>query len=1533
MAGGLGRILVGGKDRGAGFALSARVVVTANHVVRGCKDKRVTYVPASGVAVDAERVQSDDGHDAAVLWLAGDAVEFLTVAAPVAGGRWQVASPPLDGNDPELHGVISTARMTIVNAGGNPVEVAQLTADEQLGSYEGYSGSAVLDPARSAVLALLVEQKPVRTAAAPSQLGARPEASNVLYAVPIGDIIAACGLPVRPARPLRFTVGLPPPAVLPRPGLLDKAVGRIAGTADGDAGPVLVLLRGAGGAGKTVLAYQLARDPRVWAAFPDGIIMVRAGQPATAETVTRQLQEYVGQLNTNLADALEGQRLLVIVDDVWDDGLLATLRTGLPGSVAVLATTRGVFVPGCAVIDVGAVSREQAIAILAGGTPRSAELDQVLGDLAETLFHWALLLNLAAAQLRLDDERDPGFGGEDEPPPAEPSGIMEQAKILRQDFLGDPTTLDDDPAVERDGAPARSVDLLIRRSLDWLRPDDQERFRQLSVFPPGAVLRQPVLEDLWGTGPSLTGKGIKLLARAGLVRRAGRNPLTIDLHDLVTAWLHHTCGRPGDTGHRPVHQRLAGLCQQPDGSLGELNRDRAEWLAYHLVHGGSWDALKALPTLGWRSAFLIATGSDGAFLNGLDFYGHAAVASGADPWFHAVRAWLFAAHVRSLIGALPVAVLTAMAVASPVAALTQACQHPEAGEAFGKILGAARDQADIRLLEQALDMARTIPSDSERNRAVAYIATYLAGIDYLAPALTDRAVSVAKTVSDWHRDAALVNIAWGLAKTDPADPDMIGRAVSVAEAISGRLPRDRALGSFAVALAAADPASSQFAERAATLARTLTGQQDRGSTLVSLARELAATDPARAAALIDEAIAVADPLSGEERDETLAGIASQLVAADPGDPQLIERSLMLARTISSQSQLSQTLARIARRLAVTDPHRADGLMDEAVALAESVSDERQRGETLREVALQLAGDPARTEQAVALAQRIPEEFSALGGIVTRIADSDPADPVLVQRAVEVAAAADDYFAWVSIANIAKRLAAANPRDESLVERAAGLAAAIRNDNVRGETLADLAGQLAAVDPPDRGLIDQALRAAGNIPGDMERWQAVTSVARRLAAVDPGRAAVLSDEATTLIDQAIAAAEAKTGESRSKALADIARRLAPVDPGRAASLINQVMNTTATVAGHDTRLVLVQASLAERIAAADPQDPDLTDRALAVVETIPGDAERSKAIRAIAQRLAAAEPRDPAVVSRALAVAGNIADSTKRSSAVGAVAERLAAADPADPALISRARAIAETITGSQARSDALERIDLGVKYYSDPVSAPVMAKLKRLKRPYYRPTPRQVGPEETERAVTAANAIEDEQSRAHALADIAIDLATADPWDPEQIERGVTVARSIPHSGLGSHIRSRAFGTIARRIAAADPRDQVLTERALSVAEFAEYWDQSEELATIAEELATTDPRDQDLIARAETVAGAIREETRRAEVSARIAVMARGKVLEEVARWRQLPLIASLDLLGVYLRYFPDRAAADGVGRAVVAILQELTQPPRTVS
>ncbi len=1029
----MGRVRVGGRDRGAGFALAPGRVVTANHVVRDRGDKPVEYVPAGGEAVGVERVQADVDRDAAVLWLAGGAGEFLTAAAAVRGAEWRVVSPPPGGNDPELHGTVTTVRTTIQKAADQRIEVVQLEVNEQLGDFGGYSGSAVLDSLGRAQ-ALLVEQKPLRTAV---PLGERQAASNVLYAVPVADVITACELAVQLAKPLPFDVELMPQGrqgMVTRPGLLDEAVGRVIAAEGEDSGAGLVLLRGPGGVGKTVLARQVAGDVRVWAEFTDGIIMRRAGQNATADGVARQLQERPDYRDRDLADALARKRLLLIVDDVWDQELLSTLRANLPATVAVLATTRGVFVPGAVAVQVGAVDRDQAIEILARGTPRGDELDRVLGRLAETLFGWALLLTLAAAELHRDDERGWGFGDDDIGRAAvtEPSVLIGRAETLRTEFPDDPTMLDDLKRIPEAApphsiaAPPHSINVMVRRSLDWLGPEQQARFELLAIYPPGAAITQPMLEDLWDTSPTLTRKVISLLLRAGLAQAVRRDPPTIGLHDLVTAWLHHACGRPDDPRHQPVHRRMAGLSLLPDGGPSNLTMDRAEWLAYHLVTAGAWDRLKALPTLRWRRAFLAAAGSDAAFLAGLDHYGHAALAQAPDPVYHAVRAWLFAAHVRTLIGQIPVRLLVAMAqVGDPIAAITQASQHPDADEAVPAVLAAVADRPGIRhLLDRALTLARTIPSDWQRSEALAAIAERLAAVVPSDPALIDQALAVAATIpDDGRRAGTLAGIAERLAAIDPARADaLIDQAVAVAEAIP--LP------------------------------------ERRSGPLAVVAGRLAAIDPARAATLISEALTMAQTIyTDAQRGMALVAIAERLAAVPP-DPALIDQALTVARGIPYDRERGEALAAIAERLAAINPARAATLLDQALTVARTIPGDRERGEALAAIAERLAAinppNPALIDQALTVARTIFDDwqrYGALAAIAGRIAAADPLNPALIDQALTVARTIAPFSGarWRggALAAIAERIAAADPLNPALIDQAL----AVAGESQRSEALA------------------------------------------------------------------------------------------------------------------------------------------------------------------------------------------------------------------------------------------------------------------------------------------------------------------------------------------------------------------------------------------------------------------------------------------------------------------------------------------------
>ena len=180
-------------------------------------------------------------------------------------------------------------------------------------------------------------------------------------------------------------------------------------------------------------------------------------------------------------------------------------------------------------------------------------------------------------------------------------------------------------------APPRSVEVLVHRSLDWLGPEHRALSSCWPSTRPARRSPSPCSRTSGRSRRTRHGKRSGSWSGLALPSRSGSGPA----HDRA-ARPHHRLAAPRTrrprrrsppTGPPATGRAVLSSRWQPRRAHA---KDRAEWLAYHLVAAGAWDRLKALPTLRWRSAFLVATGSDAAFLAGLDHYGHAALAQAPD---------------------------------------------------------------------------------------------------------------------------------------------------------------------------------------------------------------------------------------------------------------------------------------------------------------------------------------------------------------------------------------------------------------------------------------------------------------------------------------------------------------------------------------------------------------------------------------------------------------------------------------------------------------------------------------------------------------------------------------------------------------------------------------------------------------------------------------------------------------------------------------------------------------------------------------
>jgi hypothetical protein len=249
-----------------------------------------------------------------------------------------------------------------------------------------------------------------------------------------------------------------------------------------------VSLVGMGGAGKTILATAIARDPNVQAAFPDGIAWVDAGPQATPT----QLQERLAARLTGktvsfptaeegrhrLAELLASRAFLLVIDDIWDAEALNALNvTGAPQG-ALLFTTRG-----------------RGIARAAGATER--EVDQLTLDQALALLgHWtdtgfdqlppiADRLCLRVGNLALGVALVGGMVKARGAQPRDWQDVMDLLESADIDAIRD--------EYGPDSYKHASVLASITLSIDDLPPAAQERYRELAVFagrgsvPPNAV--------------------------------------------------------------------------------------------------------------------------------------------------------------------------------------------------------------------------------------------------------------------------------------------------------------------------------------------------------------------------------------------------------------------------------------------------------------------------------------------------------------------------------------------------------------------------------------------------------------------------------------------------------------------------------------------------------------------------------------------------------------------------------------------------------------------------------------------------------------------------------------------------------------------------------------------------------------------------------------------------------------------------------------------------------------------------------------
>jgi hypothetical protein len=897
----------------------------------------------------------------------------------------------------------------------------------------------------------------------------------------------------------------------------------------------MVGLVGMGGSGKSILANVLAYDTEVVQAFPDGIVRLELGEHPDLLAQQARLAGLLGdprpilgvergtdRLNEldqgadRLNELLDGARLMLILDNVWDDGYLRAFRLLQPGC-ALLVTTRDQDTLDRAAIPipVGFLPPDQAKELLAAWAGQDpASLPEEASQVADECGGLPLALSIAGGMVA---------GGR--------SWRNVHERLNRADL--------DKLQMSFGGYyPYPNLLRALDAGITGLAAQDRACYLDLAVFNHQGLIPPDVAWWWW------TQAGMDELDAEDLFARLVRCSLvqhdpasdTFTLHDLL---FDYASGELGPDRVRDLHTQMATVFLDRWGGLEErLPKLRAirSWGAVdryglgrcvqHLVAGDHAGTVHHLLAADWPTtpALAGAPRADNAWYLAHEHAGQPAAY--LDDIRHALelaeqatddalrqdepatsiglelRYALITASIVSIAARILPAVLVALVDKqrwTPARALSYARQLPSP-DAKAQVLSGLAPHFLAEELTTALELAHTITKPGSLAQALTSLAPYLPP-DQLAAA-----VELAHTITD---PGSLAQALVGLAPYLP--PDQLAAAAELAQTITDPDSQDRAL--TGLAPYQPEPERRHVLADALTAIRTSTDLDYQVRALTGLAPHL---PPDLLATALEVAHTIADPGS---QVRALTGLAPHL--AEPERRHVLTEALAAIPTITNV--FSQALA-----LAGLAPQLPPDLLAAAVELAHTMTDPYSQVRALTGLAPYLPEPDRAVRQALTA---IPTSAGAFGlsqaEALIGLAPQLPAD--LLTTALEVARAiTDPGYQALALASLAPYLAEPERR-----HALADALAAIRTYNdlaYRARTLVGFTRSLPHL-PPE--LLAAAVEAARAIPAPGEQAGVLADLAPQLP----------SELLTTALDLARAITDP---DSQVRALTGLARHLPEPD---------------------------------------------------------------------------------------------------------------------------------------------------------------------------------------------------------------------------------------------------------------------------------------------------------------------------------------------------------------------------------------------------
>jgi WD40 repeat protein len=404
------------------------------------------------------------------------------------------------------------------------------------------------------------------------------------------------------ARP--WMVPTRPGPVVDRPELFDELLAKVSAPDPGVVG-VTTAVEGAGGFGKTTLAAEVARHPKIDRLFPGGVLWVTVGNNARGAGLSRLvggLCQVLSGRPTTTSDPMtaggilgalldEREPSLLVVDDVWRPAQLAPFLVGGRRCRRLVTTRIAQLVPRHSpTVRVDQMTIPQAARTLALGVRGLSGSSE--RRLLRWTGRWPVLLGLVnAALLELI------VGG------ATADGAADW--VERRLRAAGPAAFDDPEALGDPDDRRRAVAATMAASLELLTADEYDRYLDLVVFPEDVLIPVETLDLLWRTTGLDQESVVRLIQRVARLRLVQSHwtddRQSLGLHDVIRDYLRRST-TPSDLVER--NRRLVDCARRmlptdDSGTSGSawwrLPKDGAasdymfEHLAVHLADG----ALKA----------------------------------------------------------------------------------------------------------------------------------------------------------------------------------------------------------------------------------------------------------------------------------------------------------------------------------------------------------------------------------------------------------------------------------------------------------------------------------------------------------------------------------------------------------------------------------------------------------------------------------------------------------------------------------------------------------------------------------------------------------------------------------------------------------------------------------------------------------------------------------------------------------------------------------------------------------------------------